>query len=371
MTEGKKFLELENITVRFGRQEVLKDINLAVDEGEFCVIVGPSGCGKSLILRVIAGLTRPAKGQVYIDGQAVGHVQPSQRDVAMVFQSYALYPTMTVRENWTFPLRAARLPQGEIEKRVREMTEFLDMGPLLNRYPRELSGGQQQRVAVGRALVRRPRLFLLDEPMGNLDAKLRVEMRARLKRLQSDLGITTVHVTHDQVEAQALADKLAVMDMGTIQQVGTPEEIYDEPANVFVAEFIGTPRINLIECALQRENGTLYLHHPLFKLALPPNLAVAAEAGPRSQEVILGIRPEWIRLSPNEKPGGIPTEVYVLEPQSNELIIGLRFGEEILKMRADRDDIGFAPRLNQKVFMSFDLNLVHLFDKATGLRLEG
>ena len=364
------FVVLENVTVRFGRKEVLNNINLSVDKGEFCVILGPSGCGKSVALRVIAGLTRPTEGNVYIEGQLANRVPPGNRDVAMVFQSFALYPYMTVRENWTFPLKAARLPQAETEARVRAMTEFLHMGPLMNRYPRELSGGQQQRVAVGRALVRRPRIFLLDEPLGNLDAKLRVEMRTRLKRLQRDLDITTIHVTHDQVEAQALGDKIAVMDMGTVQQLGTPEEIYEQPANVFVARFIGTPRINFIDCTLQRENETLYFQHPLFKLAVPPAIATRVEQRTSGKEVILGIRPEWIELSPTEKANAIPTEVYVLEPQSNELIVDLSFGHDILKMRADRDDIGFEPQLNQKVFMSFDVSLAHVFDKESGQRLN-
>jgi len=362
-------IKLEDVAVRFDHDDVLKDINLTIADGELHVLVGPSGCGKTLVLRIIAGLTEPTKGKVYIDGRLVNGVPPGDRDIAMVFQRFALYPYMTVRENWVFPLEAARLPQEEIEARIKAVTEFLQMGPLMGRYPRELSGGQQQRVALGRALVRRPRIFLMDEPLGSQDAKIRVEMRARLKKLQMDLGITTVYVTHDQVEAQAVGDKIAVMEKGTIKQIGSPEEIYDKPANLFVAGFFGTPRMNFLDCTLSREGGQLHLHHPLFKLVLPPAGAASIEASASSQEVILGLRPEYIELSETAGVDSMPAEVYVVEPQSNELIVGLKFGEEILKMRADRDDLGFEPKLNQKVFMTFDSESMHVFDRTTGQRI--
>jgi len=361
-------VKVEDVTVRFGNNTVLNNIHFDVADGELCVLVGPSGCGKTVTLRVIAGLTKPNRGHVYMDGKEMSAVPPGDRDVAICFQTYALYPHMTVRENWTFPLRAARLPEEEIRRRVDAVTRLLHMEPLMNRYPRELSGGQQQRVALGRALVRRPRVYLLDEPFGNLDAKLRVEMRAELKKLQMDLGITTIHVTHDQIEAQALGDKIVVMDMGTVQQVGTPEQIYEEPANLFVAGFVGTPRMNFIEGTLIRQGDTLYVRHPRFELALPTYKAARLATWSGEGLVILGVRPESIRLSPREGEG-IPTEVYVLEPQSNEVIVDLKFDDAILKVRAVQERLDFIPRLNQRVYMAFDSEQVHLFDKASGKRI--
>jgi len=359
-------IEVENVTVRFDHQDVLRGINLTVEDGELCALVGPSGCGKTLALRVIAGLTQPVQGNVYMGGQLVNDVPPGERDIAMVFQRFALYPYMTTRDNWAFPLIAARLPQQDIEARISTMTDFLHMGPLMNRYPKQLSGGQQQRVAVGRALVRRPKVFLMDEPLGSQDAKMRVEMRAKLKKLQMDLGITTVYVTHDQVEAQAIGDKVAVMEEGAIHQIGSPEEIYDEPATLFVAGFVGTPRMNFLEGTLYREDEQLTIRHPLFSLAMPPD---KIEAGV-SNEVVVGLRPENIKLSETAEAGSIPTEVYVLEPQNNKLVVSLKFGEDILKMQADRDRLGFVPQLGQKVFLTFEQEFAHVFDKNTGQRIS-
>jgi multiple sugar transport system ATP-binding protein len=243
------------------------------------------------------------------------------------------------------------------------------MGPLLNRYPRALSGGQQQRVALGRALVRRPRVFLLDEPFGNLDAKLRVELRARVKRMQMDLGITTLHVTHDQVEAQAMGDKLVVMDVGSIQQVGTPEEIYEQPVNVFVARFIGMPRMNLIACKLRREDGQLLFAHPAFTLPVPPERVAAVERGATDESIVLGIRPEDVSVSERPTPGSVPAEVYVLEPQSNEILIDLSIGDVIVKSRSDQDEIGFAPQCDQSLHVTFDSDSIHVFDGKSERRI--
>jgi multiple sugar transport system ATP-binding protein len=363
-------IRLENVTVRYRHNDVLKGINLTVEDGEFCALVGPSGCGKTSVLRVIAGLTRPVAGNVYMDGQLVNDVPSGKRDIAMVFQRFALYPYMTTRENWAFPLIAAGLPQKEIEARIKAMSEFLSMGPLMDRYPKQLSGGQQQRVALGRALVRRPKVFLMDEPLGSQDAKMRIEMRAKLKKLQMDLGITTVYVTHDQVEAQAIGDKVAVMEAGVIHQVGTPEEIYDKPATLFVAGFVGTPGMNFLHGSLQREDDHLVIRHPLFKLAVPPAIAANVEAKASSQEVIIGFRPEHIILQQSLGADSIPAEVYVLEPQSNKLVISLKLGQEIIRVQADRDRLGFEPRLGQKVFVTFEQEFAHVFDKVTGRRIS-
>jgi multiple sugar transport system ATP-binding protein len=355
--------------VRFGRNTVLESASFEVVDGELCVIVGPSGCGKTILLRTVTGLTVPAEGHVYFDDAPMHNVPPSDRDVAMCFQTYALYPYMTVRQNWEFPLKAASLPDQEIQQRVDQVTELTHMAPLMERYPRELSGGQQQRVALGRALVRRPRIFLLDEPFGNLDAKLRVELRAKVKRLQMDLGITTLHVTHDQVEAQAMGDKIVVMDIGTIQQVGTPEEIYDQPANVFVAGFVGTPRINFIPCEIQRDEEQLLLVHRLFKLPASAERVAAIEAGVSNHSVVLGVRPENVSIAPSPVPDSVPAEVYVLEPQSDEIIVDLSIGDMGLKARVSQDEIGFEPQLNQTVYVQFDRESAHVFDGETQQRI--
>jgi multiple sugar transport system ATP-binding protein len=362
-------VKVENVSVRFGRNLVLKDASFEVADGDLCVIVGPSGCGKTILLRVVAGLTGPTEGHVYFDGESVDNVAPSDRDVAMSFQTYALYPYMTVRQNWTFPLRAVNLPGEEVQQRMGRVIELTHMEPLMDRYPRELSGGQQQRVALGRALVRRPRIFLLDEPFGNLDAKLRVEMRSKVKRMQLELGITTLHVTHDQVEAQAMGDKIVVMDIGTIQQVGTPEEIYERPANVFVARFIGTPRMNLIPGELGRDGGRLSFVHPAFALPVPSGRVAAVEAGMTDGTIVLGVRPENVSISASPMSGSVPAEVYVIEPQSDELIVDLHVDDMTIKSRFNQDDLGFEPRLNQTVHVRFDSNFIHLFDGASQKRI--
>jgi len=362
-------IKVENLSVRFGRNVVLRDISFQVGDGELCVVVGPSGCGKTVLLRAVAGLNEPLEGHVYFDGRPMDSVSPSNRDVAMCFQTYALYPYMTVRQNWEFPLRAVNLSDEEIQQRVEQVTALTHMEPLMDRYPRELSGGQQQRVALGRAMVRRPRVFLLDEPFGNLDAKLRVELRARVKRMQMDLGITTLHVTHDQLEAQAVGDKIAVMDVGTIQQVGTPEEIYEQPVNTFVAGFVGVPRINLIPCELKRDEGQLFFAHPAFTLPAPPDRVAAIEAGTTGNSVVLGIRPENVSVTASPAPGSVPAEVYVLEPQSDEIIVDLAIGDMILKSRSGQDEIGFEPQLNQTVYARFDSDFVHVFDGESQRRI--
>jgi multiple sugar transport system ATP-binding protein len=243
------------------------------------------------------------------------------------------------------------------------------MEPLLDRYPRALSGGQQQRVALGRALVRRPRVFLLDEPFGNLDAKLRVQLRSRVKRMQMDLGITTLHVTHDQVEAQAMGDKIVVMDMGSVQQVGPPEEIYEEPVNVFVAQFVGTPRMNLLHGTLERREGELLFIHPAFSLPVPTEQVSAVEAGVTDGSVVLGIRPENVAVSDSPTTDSVPAEVYVLEPQSDEIILDLSIGDTMIKTRSDQDELGFMPELNQCVHVAFESRAVHIFDGQTEQRI--
>ncbi|MDH7486184.1 MAG: ABC transporter ATP-binding protein [Anaerolineae bacterium] len=349
----------------YGQTHAVDDVTLVVGDGELCVLLGPTGCGKTSTLRMIAGFVRPAAGDIFLDGRRINDLYPGDRNIAMIFQSYALYPHMTVRQQFAFPLKATKMPAREIEQRIKETADFLHMHEFLDRYPGELSAGQQQRVAVGRALIRRPKLFLMDEPLSQLDARLRVEMRATLRRLQQDLGITTIYVTHDQMEAQSVADKIVVMNQGRIQQIGSPLEIYARPANLFVAGFIGSPPMNFLDCRLEQRQGQLYVCNDRFAFPLRPDLADRVGRVSLGQPLVLGIRPEHIRLSPEAQANAVPAEVYVLEPQSSELIVDLKLGDLILKMRGDKREIGFRPHLSQQVWMEFQQDHLHLFDKGT------
>lgn len=282
LTKTEK-LNITGLGKRFGSTRALSDIEFSVHDGEFCILLGPSGCGKSTLLRIIAGIESADSGIVSIEGRNVTSLPPKDRDVAMVFQSYALYPHMTVRENLAFPLKMIKIPKSEMDERVNEAADLLSIGDLLHRYPRELSGGQRQRVAIGRAIVRRPRLFLFDEPLSNLDARLRVKMRVELAALHKRLGATMVYVTHDQTEAMTLGEKVIIMDEGRIQQIGTPRKVYHEPENLFVASFIGSPEMNFFEGKISRE-GTF--RSKAFSLPMGISL--------EDEKACLGIRPEDI-----------------------------------------------------------------------------
>ena len=354
---------LEHLHCWYGQTHAVDDFSLVIEEGELCVLLGPTGCGKTSTLRMVAGFVRPALGDIYLDDQRINDLYPGDRNIAMIFQSYALYPHMTVRQQFAFPLKASKTPAQEIKERIKETADFLHMHEFLDRHPGELSAGQQQRVAVGRALIRRPKVFLMDEPLSQLDARLRVEMRATLRRLQQDLGITTIYVTHDQLEAQSVADKIVIMRLGRIQQVGSPVEIYSNPANLFVAGFIGSPPMNFLDCHLEHREGQVYVQNDHFAFPLRPELAQRVGGIPAEKQLVLGIRPEHIQLSPEARVNVIPAEVYVLEPQSNELIVDLKLGDLILKMRGDKREMGFRPQLNQRVWMEFQQEHLHLFDK--------
>jgi multiple sugar transport system ATP-binding protein len=362
-------LVLEQLDCWYGRTHAVDQIDLAVEDGELCVLLGPSGCGKTSTLRMVAGFVRPRGGEIYLDAEPISQLYPGRRNIAMVFQSYALYPHKTVWEHFAFPLQATRASRAELAQRVEEMAGFLQMRELLRRYPQELSAGEQQRVAIGRALIRRPGLFLLDEPLANLDARLRVEMRASLRRLQQDLRITTVYVTHDQVEAQALGDKVVVMNLGHIQQVGTPQQVYNRPVNLFVAGFIGTPPMNFLECRLEREGGRTMLRNGHFALPLPPALVDALREVPVDRPLVLGVRPEHLSISPVPRDGSTPCEVFVLEPQGNELIIDVRLGDQVLKARADRRRLGFKAEVSQRVWFTVNPDRLHVFDRETEQRV--
>lgn len=367
-------LEIRNLHVWYGETHAVDDVSLRVEDGELCVFLGPSGCGKTSTLRSIAGLVTPAAGEILIDGELINHLYPGERDIAMVFQSYALYPHMSVREHLAFPLKAMKISKEEINQRTEEISDLLQIHDLLDRYPRSLSAGQAQRVAIGRALIRKPRLWLLDEPLSNLDARLQVQTRGVIKRLQKETGITSIYVTHDQEEAQSLADKIIIMNQAKIQQVGSPREVYDEPVNLFVAGFVGTPPMNFISCTVEQADGQAALVSGDFRLVLEPQHTANLKAKP-GQRVILGIRPEDVVLEqPDENAGaqnGKPlATVYVVEPQGNELIVSLQVTPELIwKSRLDKENgLGYL-QPDQVVALNLRQHRLRVFDAETELRI--
>ncbi len=357
-------VRLVNITKRFGDVVALNRVSFEVGDGEFFALLGPSGSGKTTTLRIIAGLEQPEEGELYIDDQLVNDVHPKDRNVAMVFQNYALYPHMTVFENIAFPLNVRKRELGltneEIRRRVHEVARLLQIENLLERYPRQLSGGQQQRVALARALIRKPKVWLLDEPLSNLDAKLRLTMRSELKRLQKTLKITAIYVTHDQVEAMSMADRVAVMNSGVILQVGSPTELYRRPKDVFVATFIGIPSMNIIECELIDEGGSTYLKCRGIKHELEAELVNSLRKNLSGNEVLLGIRPENICISSGQE--GIKGKVVISETLGAEQVLTLEVGGNIIKAKAPSDK---RFRIDEEVNLVFDWRKMHLFDAKT------
>ena len=363
-------LELRNVNKTYGSglPDTLKDIQLSIRDGEFLILVGPSGCGKSTLMNCIAGLEQITGGAILIDEQDVSGMSPKDRDIAMVFQSYALYPTMSVRENIEFGLKIRKMPQAAIDEEVARVAKLLQIEHLLARKPAQLSGGQQQRVAMGRALARRPKIYLFDEPLSNLDAKLRVEMRTEMKLMHQRLKTTTVYVTHDQIEAMTLGDKVAVMKDGIIQQFGTPQQIYNDPANQFVASFIGSPPMNFIPARLARQEGRLLalLDSGQARCELPLGLASDELDG---REIILGIRPEQIAMGTGEGNGlpGIRAEVQVTEPTGPDLLVFVTLNQTKVCCRLAPD---VACRVGDSLNLQFDPARVLLFDAASGERLD-
>ena len=351
-------VDVIDVRKAYGQQEVIHGVSVSIADGEFVILVGPSGCGKSTLLRMIAGLEPITSGDIKIGARVVNDLPPKDRDIAMVFQSYALYPHKTVAQNMGFALKLRKTPKTEIEARVKKAAEILDLVPYLSRYPRQLSGGQRQRVAMGRAIVRDPQVFLFDEPLSNLDAKLRVAMRAEIKELHQRLKTTTVYVTHDQVEAMTMADRIVVMHDGVVEQVGSPLELYDRPANIFVAGFIGSPAMNLIKGRI-KVNGK-----PSFEseggVVLPLKDAPAASDG---KPVIYGIRPEHFSLAAS----GIPTEVSVIEPTGSETQLFAKLGGQKI-VGVFRERIAVKP--GEMLPLLPDADAAHLFDAASGQRLN-
>ena len=349
---------IRDVRKAFGATEVIHGVNIAINDGEFVVLVGPSGCGKSTLLRMIAGLENITAGEICIGDRVVNNAPPKERDIAMVFQNYALYPHMTVAANMGFSLKLRKAPQAEIDAGIKRAAEILGLTPLLERYPRQLSGGQRQRVAMGRAIVRDPQVFLFDEPLSNLDAKLRVQMRTEIKELHQRLKTTTVYVTHDQIEAMTMADKIVVMHEGIVEQIGDPLELYDRPDNLFVAGFIGSPAMNCLKGTL-RLNGKAEFEGP-GGVTLPVS---SAPRGSDGRPAVYGIRPEHFVIADD----GVEVEVQVVEPTGSETqVIAKLGGKEITAVFRERHQ--FKP--GDKIRLKPDPSLVHLFDEATGKRMN-
>ncbi|HEU4714326.1 MAG TPA: ABC transporter ATP-binding protein [Pyrinomonadaceae bacterium] len=345
-------IRFRNVTKTFGDTRVVDDLSLEIDRGEFVVLLGPSGCGKTTTLRMLAGLETATSGDIYIDDERVNDIPTQHRDLAMVFQSYALYPHMTIAENIAYPLRVRKLDKAERTKRVNSVAAMLEIESLLDRKPRQLSGGERQRVALARAIVREPRAYLMDEPLSNLDARLRVQMRGELKRLQHQLGTTTIYVTHDQAEAMTLASRVAVMKRGRLQQFDTPLNIYNHPANRFVAEFVGSPSMNFIDGKI--ENGVFV--NDSFQIRVPRP----------DTKLTLGIRPEHIHVLNAPENGAMAATVYVTELMGNETFVFLSIGNNRLIARAPAD---FRADFETPVWLRLQIEKAHFFNSETGLAL--
>jgi multiple sugar transport system ATP-binding protein len=350
-------VDIRDVRKSFGSTEVIHGVSVDIPDGSFVILVGPSGCGKSTLLRMIAGLESITTGQIRIGERVVNTVPPKERDIAMVFQNYALYPHMTVADNMSFSLKLRKAPRPELEERVGRAAGILGLQDLLARYPRQLSGGQRQRVAMGRAIVRMPQVFLFDEPLSNLDAKLRVQMRTEIKELHQRLGTTTVYVTHDQIEAMTMADTIVVMHDGLVEQIGDPLELYDRPANLFVAGFIGSPAMNMFKGTI-RANGTASF---LTESGVSLPLAGAPPASD-GRPAIYGIRPEHFALAES----GVPVRVTVIEPTGSETQVFAKLGGQDI-VGAFRERVGVRP--GETLRIAPDPALAHLFDLETGKRL--
>ncbi|MEM1129289.1 MAG: sn-glycerol-3-phosphate ABC transporter ATP-binding protein UgpC [Pseudomonadota bacterium] len=350
-------VQIENVVKRYGSVQVMHGVDVDIDDGEFVVLVGPSGCGKSTLLRMLAGLEEISAGSISIGGRVVNDMPPKDRDIAMVFQSYALYPHKTVFDNIGFPLKMAKRPAEEIRTKVEHAAGILDLAHLLDRYPKQLSGGQRQRVAMGRAIVRDPQVFLFDEPLSNLDAKLRVTMRVEIKELHQRLKTTIVYVTHDQIEAMTMADKIVVMRDGRVEQIGSPLELYDRPANVFVAGFIGSPAMNFVHGKIgTNPSGKVFVSDSGLELPVPD---ISADVG---QSVTYGVRPEHIDIGD----GGVPMNVVVTEPTGSETQIFAKVGDDLIDAVV-KERISARP--GETIHFRIDAAQVHVFDRESELRI--
>ena len=360
---------LNHIDKYYGKNHILKDINLTIENGDFMTLLGPSGCGKTTTLRVVSGLEQPQNGTIYMDDKEIVNAaeahfaSPSERGLNLVFQSYALWPHMTVRENIAFGLNIQKLPKAEVENRVKDSLRRMQIGQYVDRYPSELSGGQQQRVAIARAIASEPHLLLLDEPLSNLDAKLRVDMRSELKRLHKETGTTMIYVTHDQVEALTMSTKIAIFREGVIVQVAPPMELYNNPANLYVADFIGNPRINFVEGKAECTGGTLKVGSELGSFTFPAE-QVADTVQPEGVfEAVLGIRPEHVSIhTARRSPSDIEAHVYITMPAGSETLVTVRVGDVSMVIKT----LGVSHyEPDQTVYLSLDQDKINVFDKKT------
>jgi multiple sugar transport system ATP-binding protein len=352
---------LEDVVKAFGDVVAVDHVSFTIEDGEFIALVGPSGCGKTTTLNMVAGLIELTSGTITIGGRVVNDLDPKDRDIAMVFQNYALYPSKSVGENLAFPLQMRKVPKPEIEARVKRAAEMLSITQLLNRRPRQLSGGQQQRVALGRALVRDPKAFLMDEPLSNLDAMLRVQMRTEIKRLHQELSTTVIYVTHDQMEAMTMADRIAVMSGGVVQQLGTPNEIYDHPSNTFVAGFIGSPTMNFLHGQVGTDGGATVIQGEGWALSLSAANAGRVRAS-ATGEVIVGARHTNLTVLPDSASEGLPARIYTVEPTGDLTYVHVWLGTQLLVASAPGTYRGAA---NQPIRLAFDQERLYVFDAET------
>lgn len=360
-------VRLENLTKYYRNLLAVDNVSLEIRDREFFILLGPSGCGKSTTLNMIAGLEEPTSGNIYFDGVLVNDVPPERRDVAMVFQSFALYPTMDVFQNIAFPLTLRKVPKDEIRRRVKETAALLRIDHLLEKRPYELSGGEKQRVALARAVIREPKLFLLDEPLSNIDAKLRVYMRAELIRLQKDIQTTTIYVTHDQVEAMTMGHRIAVMNNGKIVQVGAPLEVFNKPSNLFVAGFIGTPPMNFFRCRLRSIEGSNVLDGGFFRIRLDPETYSHLHQNAEGGEIVLGIRPQDLKITRERLgPESFEAEIFAVEPLGTETIVDFQVGGEIYKALTTPS---FAGRIGEKIYVTIPFERAHFFSSESEARI--
>ncbi len=356
---------LENLSKHFGNVVAVNDVTLNVNDGEFVAMLGPSGCGKTTTLLLIAGIYKPTSGYIKFDDRVVNHLPPRDRHVGMVFQSYALYPHMTVFQNIAFPLTLQKRPKEEIRRKVTEVAATMQIEGLLDRKPAQLSGGQQQRVALARALIKEPELLLFDEPLSNLDAKLRLQMRSEIKHLQKELGITSIYVTHDQVEAMTMADRVAVFNHGVLQAFSVPDDLYNHPRTKFVASFIGSPPMNFVEMELRQEGGKVKLVHPRFSLELPEKKAKRLREPASGRKVIVGVRPEHMHIvGPGE--GDLNAELFIVEPLGREDLVDLMLDDQKLQVLAPAP---FSGSPGETFGVAVEKEHLHLFDPETEVSL--
>ncbi len=352
-------VKIENLSKKFGNVPAVEDLSLDIREGEFVAFLGPSGCGKTTTLLMLAGIYKPSGGAIRFGERVVNQVPPRERNIGMVFQSYALYPHMTVFSNIAYPLKLKNVPKKEQQERVQHIADTMGIGDLLDRRPGQLSGGQQQRVALGRALVKEPDVLLFDEPLSNLDARLRLSMRGEIKHLQKNLGITSIYVTHDQVEAMTMADRIAVMNKGRLQAFDTPEDLYDHPKTLFIAGFVGNPPMNFVDVTVKPSNGHYVAQSSSLKLDIPADRAEKAAGRPT---VKLGMRPEDISLDDGDEPGSVKGEVYVVEPLGRDDVLDVRVGEQTFFVLADPER---RTKPGDTVKLRFNTSAAQFFDPET------